>query len=97
MTAQVLDPRFASPAAWGDLAAAGLAIAALVALRRDWSVATVLVWIFNIFGSLDLLYAVAQGTRFNQASSMGAAYFIPAVAVPMLIVSHFLVFRRLRG
>lgn len=97
VTAQALDPRFAAPAAWGDLAAAGLAVLALVALRRGWSAATALVWIFNIFGTLDLLFAVTQGTRYSQSASMGATYFIPAVAVPMLLVSHWLIFSRLRA
>ena len=97
VTAEVLDPRFSEPAAWGDLAAAALALLALLALRQGWSVATPVVWVFNIFGPLDLLYAVTQGTRFGQAPLMGATYFIPAVAVPLLLVTHFLIFRRLRA
>jgi len=40
VTAGALDPRFSEPAAWGDLAAAFLA---LVALQRNWSSATALV------------------------------------------------------
>lgn len=61
-----------------------------------WFAAGLAIVALLAFGSFDLLYAVTQGTRFNQAPSMGAAYFIPAVAVPLLVVSHFLVFRRLR-
>lgn len=97
VTAQALDPRFAEPAAWGDLVAAGLAILALVALRRDWSAATFLVWVFNVVGTVDLLFAVTQGARYSQSTLMGATYFIPAVAVPLLLVSHWLIFRRLRA
>ena len=35
VTAQELDPRFANPAAYGDLLAAVLALLAIVALRRE--------------------------------------------------------------
>lgn len=92
VTAQPLDPRFANPAAYGDLLASLLAFAAIVALRRGWGVAIPLVWIFNVEGSLDLLYAVMQGVRFNAPGAMGATFFIPAVIVPALLVTHALIF-----
>ena len=95
MTAGALDLRFAQPAAYGDLIAAVLAVIALAALRQRWSASTALVWIFNIVGTLDLILALTQGLRFTEPSQMGATYFIPAVAVPMLLVSHWLVFREL--
>jgi hypothetical protein len=44
VTAQPLDPRFSSPAAYGDLLAAVLALIALVAVRGKWSAAMPLVW-----------------------------------------------------
>lgn len=96
VTAEALDLRFAQPAAYGDLIAAVLAVIALAALRGRWSATTASVWIFNILGTLDLLFALTQGMRFTEPSWMGATYFIPAVAVPMLLVSHWLVFRELR-
>ena len=46
---------FARGLAYGDLAAATLALISLAALRTRW--AGVLVWIFNIFGTADLLNA----------------------------------------
>mgnify|MGYP006426426735 FL=1 len=95
VTAQPLDPRFASPAAWGDLAAALLALVALIALARDWFLARPVTWLFSIVGTLDFAIALVQGLRFNEAAAMGATYYIPAVAVPMLLVSHALVFRQL--
>ena len=95
VTSQALDPRFADPAAWGDLAAAVFAILAVVALRKKWSSAILLTWAFNIFGTLDLLNALFQGTRYNQPMAMGATYFIPAVAVPLLLVLHVMIFRLL--
>ena len=45
VTAEPLDPRFADPAAYGDLLAAILALVALLALRSNWPVAIPLVWI----------------------------------------------------
>ena len=91
VTAQALDPRFANTAAYGDLLAAVLALLAIVALRREWRVAIPLVWIFNVEGALDLLNAVAQGLRYTEDGMLGATYFIPAVVVPALLVSHVMV------
>ncbi|NIQ39703.1 MAG: hypothetical protein GTN81_14110 [Proteobacteria bacterium] len=92
VTAEVLDPRFANPAAWGDLLAAVLALIAIIALRLQTAVAIPLVWVFNIEGSLDLLNALFQGFRHTQDGHLGAAYFIPAVAVPALLVTHYMIF-----
>lgn len=87
---------FARGLAYGDLAAATLALLALAALRTRWAGA--LVWIFNIFGTADLLNAFYQGSRISLANTpgiLGAAYFIPVLAVPLLLVTHVLVFRLL--
>ena len=92
VTAEPLDLRFAEPAAWGDLLAAALAFAALGALRRDWRLAIPLVWVFNVFGTVDLLNAVYQGLTHVPEGNLGATYFIPAIVVPALLVSHFVVF-----
>ena len=95
VTSVPLDPRFANPAAWGDLLAAVLALIALLALRLEWSAAVPLVWIFNIEGTLDLLNALFQGMRYAPSSDLGATYFIPTVIVPALLVTHFIVFKLL--
>src|SRR5262245_44265430 len=50
-----LPPQFAYPAAIGDLVAAVLALAAIPAVSARARSARLLVWIFNIEGSLDLL------------------------------------------
>ena len=92
VTAEPLDPRFADPAAYGDLLAAVLALLALLALRLDWPIAVLLVWIFNIDGTIDLLNAVSQGLRYTQDGHMGATYFIPVIVVPALLVTHAIVF-----
>ncbi len=90
---QGLQPEFASPAAYGDLLAALLALLALVALRARWPAALALVWLFNVVGTLDLVYALYQGTRLGV--SLGAAYYIPTFAVPALLVTHAMIFAML--
>ena len=56
-----------------------------------------MVWLFNLWGTADLLYAFYQGligVRFNPGQ-LGAAFFIPTVAVPLLFITHGLIFRLL--
>ena len=95
MVAEPLPPEFADPAAYGDLAAGVLAIVALVALRGGWRVALPLVWLFNVVGTVDLLHAVIRGFIVDAQANMGAAWFIPTFIVPMLLVTHVMVFARL--
>ncbi len=92
VTAEALDPRFANPAAYGDLLAAALALAAIIALRFNFALAIPLVWIFNIEGFVDLLNALYHGFRYTPDGHLGATYFIPAVIVPALLVTHVMVF-----
>jgi hypothetical protein len=90
-----LPSAFARPAAYGDLVAALLALIALASLRSRLGIP--LVWLFNVWGSADLLHAYYQG-RIGvgiDPGQLGAAYFIPTVVVPLLLVTHVLVFRLL--
>jgi hypothetical protein len=71
-----LPDGFARPAAYGDLM-------------------TSVTWVFNIVGTVDLLNAFYQADRLgvgNTPGLQGAAYFIPTVLVPLLLVTHVLVF-----
>ncbi|MEM9016999.1 MAG: hypothetical protein AAGC68_08290 [Verrucomicrobiota bacterium] len=95
VTAEPLDPRFAHPAAYGDLAAAILALIAVLLLWKESRFAIPSVWIFNVVGLVDLLNAVTQGIRYNDPALMGATYFIPTLAVPALVMTHVLIFRQL--
>ena len=54
---------FAQPAAYGDLAASILAFIALMAIRLHWRFAMILVWVFSIEGTIDLLTAVSLGRQ----------------------------------
>jgi len=78
------------PAAYGALLAALLALLAIVALRARWPIALALVWLFSAVGTLDLLNALFQGNRLQV--QLGAAYYIPTVAVPALLVTHAMIF-----
>lgn len=97
VTAAALDPRFALPAAWGDLIAALLALAAIAALRAGTRGATLIVWLFNAWGFADLLNAVVRGLLFTQDGDLGATYWIPATIVPLLLVTHAYIFWLLLG
>lgn len=92
-----LPAAFALPAAYGDLTAALLAIVAMFALsaRASWAIAVV--WLFNIEGSIDLLFAYYQGVAGIglEPGALGAAFYIPTVYVPALLYTHFMVFRLL--
>ena len=85
---------FAVPAAYGDFVAGILAIIATVALSRRATWAIVVVWLFNIWGAADLLFAFYQGARVQlDPGTLGAAYFIVTAIVPPLLVTHGLIFR----
>jgi hypothetical protein len=83
---------FAYPAAFGDLLAALLALAAIPAVATDWKGARALVWIFSVEGTLDLGVAITLATLYGAAPYMGPAYWIPAFWVPALLVTHYITF-----
>ncbi|MBA3824023.1 MAG: hypothetical protein H0X24_09010 [Ktedonobacterales bacterium] len=94
---QVVDGRlptdFTIPASAGDLLAVFLAFVALVALRGRWRSALPLVWLFNLAGTADLTFAYVAGARFHFPDyQVGVAWFIPALYVPFLFITHGLIF-----
>jgi hypothetical protein len=87
-----LPSAFAQSAAYGDLIAATLALLSLLLLPSG--VGIVIVWIFNLLGSFDLLNAFYQANRAGLlAGQLGAMYFVPTVIVPLLLITHALAFR----
>ena len=90
--ARPLPDAFALPAAYGDLASGILALLALLVLRTGWAGAMVLVWVLNLVGTADLLNALRH---VDVASNFGAAWYIPTFLVPLLLVTHFMIFVRL--
>jgi hypothetical protein len=89
-----LPATFAVPAAYGDLAAMALAFLSMIALARRARWATGITWVFNVVGTLDLLFAIFDGNVLSRIDPgmLGAAFYIPTVAVPALLVSHALIY-----
>jgi len=87
-----LPSAFAHSAAYGNIIAATLAVLSLSSLPRGAGV--VITWIFNLWGTADLLNAFYQAKHSGLlAGRLGATYFIPTVIVPLLFITHGLAFR----
>lgn len=89
---QTLPASFALPAAYGDLATGLLALLAMAALHRRWPFALGLVWLFNVVGTVDLVRALGH---VDVVPLFGATWYIPTMLVPLLLVTHFMMFKRL--
>ncbi len=89
---QPLPDSFAQAAAYGDLLAAVLALLVMVALRNEWRAALAMLWFFNIVGTVDLVNALSQA---EVIPLLAAAWYIPTFYVPLLLVTHWMIFRRL--
>ena len=88
-----LPKTWAMPAGYGDFVAGVLAIIATVALAKTAAWAVLAVWIFNVWGAADLLFAFYEGARVRlEPGSLGAAFYIVTAIVPPLLVSHTLIF-----
>ncbi len=86
-----LPAAFAQSAAYGDIVAATLALLTLALLSSR--VGILAAWIFNLWGTADILYANYDGIRLGvQAGQFGAAYFLPTFIVPLFLITNGLVF-----
>jgi len=89
-----LPAGFATFAAYGDFATGLLAILALLTVR-----VRPLFWLFvvafNLVGTIDILldyyHAIKAGLP-ALAGQLGAAYAIPILYVPVLMITHFVAF-----
>ena len=87
-----LPSGFAHPAAYGDIIAAVLALAGLLLLPSAAGIGAA--WIFNLWGLADLLNAFYQANHAGLlAGQLGAAFFLPTLIVPLLLITHGLGFR----
>jgi hypothetical protein len=87
-----LPSAFAHSAAYGDIIAATLALLSLLLVSSGAGV--VIAWIFNLWGSADLLNAFYQANHAGLlARQLGSTYFIPTLVVPLLLITHGLAFR----
>jgi hypothetical protein len=89
-----LPANFAGFSAYWDLATAVLALLALLTVR-----VRPLFWLFvgafNIVGAIDLLvdyYHANSGGLSKMPGELGAAYLIPVVVVPLLMITHITAF-----
>jgi hypothetical protein len=87
-----IPTQFTRPAACGDLITAVLAMISIPAVATRARSAKLLVWVFNLVGSLDLIDAIILATVYDAAPFMGAAYWIPAFWVPSLLVTHYITY-----
>lgn len=89
-----LPADFAAFAAYWDLATGVLAILALLTVRIR-----PLFWLFvvafNVVGTVDLIVDYYHATRIDlpaMAGQLGAAYAIPVIYVPLLMITHVAAF-----
>lgn len=88
-----LDPLWAMPAAFGDFTAAILAFITLSLIKTTSF--KPLLWAFNILGLIDLLIAFIDGPRYGIIPFLGASYYIVILYVPLLLLTHLMVFKLL--
>lgn len=93
----MIDPTlpnaFVSSAAYGDLVAAALAIAAIFALRSTWRGAIPLVWVANVWGFVDLLNGVRGVLQLNVPSfNLATFWYVYTFYAPVVLVSHVMIF-----
>lgn len=88
-----LNPAWAMPAAFGDFIAAILAFITL-SLINSTSFRPIL-WVFNILGIADLILAFIDGPRYGIIPFLGAGYFIVILYVPLLLLTHLMIFKLL--
>ena len=89
VTKPEIPDMFALMTAWGDFISAVLAIIVLFAHKKQWAGAVALTWLFNIFGTLDLINALSH---VEAIPTLAGTWYIPTFIVPMLLVSHMMIF-----
>ena len=93
LVSENLPKGFAVPTAYGDLAATCLALLTLWPLRAGSALAAPMIWLFNIVGMLDLIYANISTFKDQvDPSYLGASYYLAVLNVPAMMVVHVLIF-----
>lgn len=88
-----LPRAFAMPTAYGDLAAALLALTSLWPVRTEKNAALPMVWLFNIVGLLDLIYANISTFKDQvDPTYLGVSYYLAVINVPAMVVVHVVIF-----
>jgi hypothetical protein len=93
VTGGALPPGFATPAAYGDFLTTGLALLVVFVLRLRPGLALPFVWLFNLVGIADLLFAMYTGAVSGlPLFQLGVAWLLLTLYVPLLLVSHVVIF-----
>ena len=88
-----LPSTFAVPVAYGDLTAAVLALLALACVRYENAAAVPMLWLFNIVGLLDLIYAnISTFKDHVDPTYLGVSYYLAVLNVPAMVVVHVIIF-----
>lgn len=97
-----LPRAFAVPGGWGDIVTASWALA-LLALARPLASRRRLVYAWNLFGLLDILFVVFTAGRLARLDPGSMAELLllplsllPTFVVPLIIASHAIVLAKLR-
>ena len=93
--APALPRSFALPTAIGDCLTALLALISIIALRQRWASAYSFALACNIVGSIDFGIALPHAAIVKAADFLTGQWYVPVVVVPLMIVSHGMVFRTL--
>ena len=95
----LLPREFAVPAGWGDIAVAAAAIPVLSAASRNTPASRRTIALWNIAGLLDIVFVMANAFRMVPADPLLEAAFtslplalLPTFLVPLIIVTHVLIF-----
>ena len=93
LVSRELPRAFALPTAYGDLLAAVLALLALWPLRTGQGMALPMVWLFNVVGLLDLIYANISTFKDRvDPTYLGVSYYLAVLNVPAMVVVHVVIF-----
>ena len=99
----LLAPAFAIPAGWGDIFVATTAFALLLIANPRSSGGHRFYSAWNIVGLMDIVFVVATAARIGLSASASMQQLLrmplcllPTFLVPVIIVSHILLFRRLQ-
>jgi len=88
-----LPRAFAVPTAYGDLTAVTLALLALGCVRYENAAAVPMLWLFNVAGLLDLIYANLSTFKDEvDPVYLGVSYYLVVLNVPAMVVVHVLIF-----
>lgn len=93
---------FAVPGGWGDIIVAALALIVAIIVPRRGMAGTIVYFLWNLAGFIDILYVVSTAARLamSDPASMSELLklplsLLPTFLVPIIIFTHLVIFIRL--